>query len=208
MSASTKEIVDYVFTGTNLCLECSGDFAPGFLIVEIVVLLIGCGVSIFDTITDWNIVFQFRDKGLQNPLLPIDNSWLHALYIFTVIGTILTATTIFHESLNVLHSLWHTCKRCCCKSGKHYKILEGTQRMEMPSKNEDNKGTPTVSQKDGSAEDNRDHLYHLYQDGNVNGKERNKEDISNKNENGTDSNTDSEDDEAIHDACKCCYHFG
>ena len=226
MSAA-NEIIDYICTGMGLCLKCCKDFAPGSLIVQIALLLIGSGLSIFDTITDWNIVIQFRDQGFQNPLLPIDVNWLHAWYLFAVIGTILTTITVFHETLNVLHSLWHTCKRCCCKSGKCYKVLQGKQEdMEMPSKTEDNnttQGKPTThNQEDGSKgnRDHHDHQYHLYQDGsneNIRGKDKNKKDTNDDNdhtENGTNTNpqnkgTDSEDDEeTINDACKCCYRFG
>ena len=218
MSAA-KEIIDFICTGTGLCLECSGDFAPGFLIIQFALLLIGSGLSIFDTVTDWNIVIQFRDQGFQNPLLPIDINWLHAWYLFAAIGTILTTITVFHETLDMLHSLWHSCKRCCCKSGKSYKLLqENQENVELPSKTEDNSttggGKPTEEQ--GSENNHQDHQYHLYQDGSsentcTGGKDKSKENTSNKTENGTNSestSTDSEEDETIEDACKCCYRFG
>ena len=225
MSAATKEIIDYICTGTGLCLECSGDFAPGFLIIQIALLLIGSGLSIFDTVTDWNIVIQFRDQGFHNPLLPIDINWLHAWYLFAAIGTILTAITVFHETLDVLHSLWHACKRCCCRSAKHYKVLKGKQDgVEMSSKSEDNdttQGKPTAEdQEDGSegSRDHHDHHYHLYQDGgneNTGGdKDTNDSNDHTAAENGTNTNPqskgmDSEDeDETIDDACKCCYRLG
>ena len=227
MFAATKEIVDYVCTGAGLCLECSGDFAPGFLIVQIVLLLIGSGLSIFDTITDWNIVIQFRDQGFQNPLLPTDINWLHAWYLFAAVGTIFTAITVFHESLDLLHSMWHTCKRCCSKSRKHYRVLTGKEEgVAMPSKTEDSSST-AESQEDGSENnrDHSDHQYHLYQDGsneNILGdKDENKtEDANDKNDRtenitgttcpqskATDSE-DNDDDDTIDDACKCCYRFG
>ena len=225
MSAAAKEIVDYVCTGAGLCLECSGDFAPGFLIVQIVLLLLGSGLSIFDTITDWNIVIQFRDQGFQNPLLPTDINWLRAWYLFAAIGTIFTAITVFHESLDLLHSMWHTCKRCCSKSRKHYRVLTGKEEgVEMQSKTGDSSST-AESQEDGSESnrDHSDHHYHLYQDGsneNILGdKDENEtEDANDKNDrtenatgttpqsNATDSKDD--DDDTIDDACKCCYRFG
>ena len=229
-----KEIIDYICTGTGLCLECSGDFAPGFLIVQIVLLLIGSGLSIFDTITDWNIVIQFRDHGFQNPLLPIDINWLRAWYLFTVIGTILTAITVFHETLDVLHFMWHTCKRCCCKSGKRYRVLKEKEEgnvVEMANKTEDSNTTQgkqtTESQEDwseGTDTDHHDHQYHLYQDGSnenliTGDQDENKKDANDRNDHtekgtGTTAQTESkdanseDDDETIDDACKCCYRYG
>ena len=233
-AANYKEIIDYICTGTGLCLECSGDFAPGFLIVQIVLLLIGSGLSIFDTITDWNIVIQFRDHGFQNPLLPIDINWLRAWYLFAVIGTILTAITVFHETLDVLHSMWHTCKQCCCKSGKRYRVLKEKEERnieEMPNKTEDSNTTQgkqtAESQEDeseGTDRDHRDHQYHLYQDGsneniNTGDKDENKKDTNDRNDHtergtGTTAQTENkdanseDDDEIIDDACKCCYRYG
>ena len=124
MSAS-REIVDYVATSTGLCLECSGDLAPGFLIIQIVMLLIGAGIAIFDTYTDWELVLQFRERGFNHPLLPIDVHWLRAWYLFAIIGTVFTVITITHESLDVLHSMWLICRQCCCKSKGRYETNNG-----------------------------------------------------------------------------------
>ena len=221
MSAATKEIIDYIFTCAGLCHECSGDFAPGFLLIQIALLLIGSGIAIFDTVTDWNIVIQFRDVGFQNPLLPIDVNWLRAWYLFAVIGTVLTTVTILHESLDVLHSLWQFCKKYCCKSQRHYNVLNETQEsIEMPGKNKGSdsmKEDSTEKQEDECEDNHHNHQYHLYQDGSdkdIEEKDK-RQDTSDKQqdhvENGTDLNdecTDSGDDENIDDACKCCYRFG
>ena len=113
---AAREVADYVATGTGLCLECSGDFAPGLLVVQIILFLIGTGLAMFDTYTDWEVVLDFKEVGFNNPLLPHNDNWLRAWFLFAAIGTFLTLLTVLHDGVDLLYSAWQTCRKRCCKS--------------------------------------------------------------------------------------------
>ena len=110
------DIAEHVATGTGLCLECSGDVAPGIILIQLVLFIIGAGLASFDTYTDWEVVLTFRDVGFNNPLLPLNENWLRAWFLFAAVGTFLTAFAILHDGVDLLYSMWLAFKKCCCKS--------------------------------------------------------------------------------------------
>ena len=115
--AATKEVVGYVTTSTGLALNCSG-FAPAWVFVKTIIFAITTGLAVFDTYTDWEVVLRFEETGFNNPLLPHNEHWTRAWFLFATIGTILTVTSIFHDSTVLLYSWYKSCKKLCCVSFK------------------------------------------------------------------------------------------
>ena len=94
------------------------NFTPGYLLIRIISFLVGAGLGIFDSVTDWQLVIRFQENGFNHPLIPINLSWLHALYIFASIGVVLTAITQLNESMHLFYKIREACKDglCRCKS--------------------------------------------------------------------------------------------
>ena len=112
------EIVSYVATASGLALN-TRDFScwcTVHVVVKTVLFLVSTGLAVFNTRTDWNVVFSYQEVGFNNPLLPRSIDWLRALYLFASIGTILTVITVFHDGLVLLYSLYKAMKAPCCKN--------------------------------------------------------------------------------------------
>ena len=82
------------------------DHAPGIFLVRIILYLVGTGLGIFDTYTDWGLVLQFQRNGFNHPLLRLDLNWLRAWYFFAILGTIFTVISISNETIDIFYSLW------------------------------------------------------------------------------------------------------
>ena len=94
----------------------------------------------FDTYSDWVVVFNFRDEGFNNPLLPHNIHWLRAWFLFASIGTFLTAISVLHDAIDLLYSAYKSCQKHCCKSSSkgQYRAtnpMVKQQSFEMKDKN-------------------------------------------------------------------------
>ena len=104
-------------TSTGLALNCSA-FIPSWVIIKTIIFGISTALAVFDTYTDWEVVLRFKDAGLNNPHLPQNEHWTRAWFLFATVGTILTVTSIFHDTTVLLYSWYKFYKEKCCTSGK------------------------------------------------------------------------------------------
>jgi hypothetical protein len=158
------------------------DYAPGIFLVRIVLYLVGTGLGIFDTYTDWELVLQFQRNGFNHPLLRLDLNWLRAWYFFAILGTIFTVISISNETIDIFYSMWLFCRkylRCCRKKhGENWKeINNNTHNVAFEMKERNGHGAARKTQLE-------------------NEKPAKKEEI------------DETEDVVITDACRCCYHCG
>ena len=111
--AAAREVVGYVATSTGLALE-SSVFAPSWVFVKTIIFTISTALAVFDTYTDWEVVLNFRETGLNNPLLLHNEHWTRAWFLFATIGTILIVTSILHEGTVLIYSIYKSCQKICC----------------------------------------------------------------------------------------------
>ena len=130
----------------------SKDYAPGIFLVRLIFYLVGTGLGIFDTYTDWVPVLHFEKVGFNHPLLRIDLNWLRAWYFFAILGTIFTVISISNESIDIFYSLWLFCRkylcRCCKKNREEMKVNNTDTHnvvFEMKERNDSN-NTHSVSE--------------------------------------------------------------
>ena len=162
----------------------SKDYAPGIFLIRLILYLVGTGLGIFDTYTDWGLVLQFEKHGFNHPLLRIDLNWLRAWYFFAILGTIFTVISILNESIDIFYSLWLFCRkyvcRCCRKNHGEMKFNNTDTHnvvFEMKERNGyDPNNTHSVSEVEKKTEKKGE--------------------------------ADEADAVVITDACRCCYHCG
>ena len=159
----------------------SRDYAPGIFLFRLILYLVGTGLGIFDTYTDWELVLQFQKHGFNHPLLPIDLNWLRAWYFFAILGTIFTVISISNESIDIFYSLWlfsqkYLCR--CCRKNHH---------GEMKINNTD---THNV-------------VFEMKERNNTNNTHSAEKEKTEKKE-----EADEAEAVVITDACRCCYHCG
>ena len=164
--------------------RCSANFSCGYLISRIILFLIGIGLGVFDTVTDWQLVIRFKEHGFNHPLLPLDVSWLRALYLFASLGTFLAAVTLVNESLDLLYNILKACK----KAGSTRCKTTGSQNTTKPN--------------GANVEHHNEHFLMkertTYANSKLAWEKQVKEELGGK-----------DDDEVeINDACKCCYRCG
>ena len=129
-------------TATGLCLNLD-DFAPEWVTIQTILVLVSTGLAVFDTVTDWKVVLDFKDDGFKNPLLPPDEDWLRAWLVFASIGTFLTVISVVQDGHSLLHSMNESCKRHCCEPAQrsnHYEledIRHPRRRNKKESKDDD-----------------------------------------------------------------------
>lgn len=152
--------------------------SPGLLLVRIALFLIGTGLALFDTYTDWELVVRFKKHGFNHPLLATDVNWLRAFYLFATIGTVLAAITLVNESIDLLHSIrlaWrkkYGCKSCRSRS-ETAKVNGREQIVQFEMENCHRKTTLEMSKE-------KEEQIREFED----------------------------EETVINDACKCCYHCG
>ena len=98
-------------------MEFSG-FAPGWVFLQTIIFVISAALAVFDTYTDWDVVFKFQETGFNNPLLPEDSHWVHAWFFFASVGTLLTVVSILHDGIDLLYAYYKSCQKHCCKTSK------------------------------------------------------------------------------------------
>ena len=162
------------------------DYAPGIFLVRIILYLVGTGLGIFDTYTDWGLVLQFQRNGFNHPLLRLDLNWLRAWYFFAILGTIFTMISISNETIDIFYSLWLFCRKylisriyrssCCGK--KH-------EENWKEANNYTHNITFDMKERNGITKTRLE-----------NEKPEKKDEI------------DESEDVVITDACRCCYHCG
>ncbi len=134
--AEAREIGEYVTTAAGLGLECSG-FAPSLVFLQTIIFTISASLAIFDTYTDWEVVFTFREDGFNNPLLRRSDDWLRAWFLFAAIGTVLTVISVVHDGIDLFYSIFKSCQKqvskCCTKHDTANKQNQSTQGQQ-PSK--------------------------------------------------------------------------
>ena len=160
----------------------SKDYASGLFLIRIILYLVGTGLGIFDTYTDWELVLQFEKNGFNHPLLPRNLHWLRAWYFFAILGTIFTVISISNETIDILYSLWLFCRkylwRCCRKTHGKMRANNNTHNVMFEMKERNNANNTHMSETDK------------------------KEKVEKK------GDTDESEAVVITDACRCCYHCG
>jgi hypothetical protein len=114
------------------------------VVVEIIFFLIGTGLSVFNTRTDWIVVLSYQELGFNNPLLPRSIDWLRALFLFASIGTILTTITVLHDGLVLLYFVYKKVMIPQCKRLSDRYAPNETENMRNLQENliqEDNPNT-------------------------------------------------------------------
>ena len=132
----------------------SKDYAPGIFLIRLILYLVGTGLGIFDTYTDWGLVLQFQKNGFNHPLLRLDLNWLRAWYFFATLGTIFTIFSISNETIDIFYSLWlfsqkYLC-RCCRKTNGEWKDNSNTHNVmfEMKKRNSANNTQSSETEKE------------------------------------------------------------
>ena len=131
LSMGGSDVTGFVATSTELCLELS-EFSPSWVFLQILLFLFSTGLSVFNTITDWKVVLNFERVGFNNPLVPRSIHWLRAWYIFASLGTLLAVISIFHEGVDILHMVYHSYKKHCCK--QRVKVSIKLENCELEEK--------------------------------------------------------------------------
>ena len=140
--AEASEIGGYISTAAGLGMEFSG-FAPGWVFLQTIIFVISAALAVFDTYTDWEVVFNFQETGLSNPLLPDNPQWVRAWFFFACVGTLLTAVSILHDGIDLLYAYYKSCQKHCCKSSKgHYDASDSIELKEKGSEKGENVKDP------------------------------------------------------------------
>ncbi len=128
---AAREIGGYISTATGLGLECTG-FSPPWVLLQTIIFTISTVLAVFDTYTDWEVVLNFQEVGFNHPLLPPDDNWLRAWFLFAAFGTVLSVISIGHEGIDILFSLYKSCQKRCCKNyRKAYRHVEQTTNTNV-----------------------------------------------------------------------------
>ena len=115
--AEVKEL-QYMCGGAKLCMEFSTSFPMSWVLLQTSLFLISTVITIFDTYSDWKVVYDFHVDGFDNPLLPRNDVWLYTWFIFASIGTIFTLISFFHDGLDLRYEFR--------KSSGHYDVKKRT----------------------------------------------------------------------------------
>ena len=111
---------------------------------------ISTGLAFFDVYTAWEVALNFKETGLNNPLLPhsVSVHWANVWVFFAFIGTILTVISIIHDFIDLLYTLYKCCQKRCCSSRmqgdsgvsyRRWEELKQTQEEEFEVEEKDDK---------------------------------------------------------------------
>ena len=143
LMADARQIGGYISTATGLVLRCS-DFSPPWVLLQITIFTISTALTVFDTYTDWEVVLHFQEVSFNNPLLPRDDNWLRAWFLFAAFGTVLSVISIGHEGIVILYSMYKSCQRSCCKTHrKAYQHIQSSNDAIEPALNTRMETEPT-----------------------------------------------------------------
>ena len=173
---SKSNVVSFFFAG------------PGLLGVRAVLFLIGIGLGMFDTVTDWQLVIRFSQHGFNHPLLPIDVNWLRAWALFAAIGTVLFVASLTNETIDLLHSLWLVNKKC----GSRKSPRTSRKDTKMNAKKQMNENINFETRQ-------KDAVIHVTNYGFKESEEKEKY---------GEKDDDKEEITTVNDGCRCCYRCG
>lgn len=107
--SDAKDVAEYFVTAvgasTNFFYSCK------WVTVQTFMFVLSIGLAAFDTFSDWKVVFDFKDKGFENPLLPLNIHWLQALFVFATIGSVLSLLSFLNEGIELLCSMHKSCQK-------------------------------------------------------------------------------------------------
>ena len=107
-----EEIFQYLSpplaAGIEITDDISGQFKLKCLItVNTITFLIYFGLTVFDIVSNWELLLDIRENGFNNPLLPPIENWFTAWFAVVAIGTILSAVSVASDGI----SLGQSCRK-------------------------------------------------------------------------------------------------